>query len=95
MRWIEALIALSLKVRHLIAGDIVILFSSEGGQNRFSLYSFFPAVYCIPCVAGGPCARLNDTLYAQGCTNIGEPTRALICENNSTAIFACLTELFQ
>ena len=44
MRWTEALyIALSLKVRHLIAGDIVILFSSEGGEieSRFSLYSFF------------------------------------------------------
>ena len=42
MSWTEALIALSLKVRHLIAGDIVILFSSEGGESRFSLYSFFP-----------------------------------------------------
>lgn len=70
MSWTEALIALSLKVRHLIAGDIVILFSSEGGEieSRFSLYSFFPAVYCIGCVAAGPCARLNDALYAQGCT---------------------------
>ena len=79
MRWTEALyIALSLKVRHLIAGDIVILFSSEGGEieSRFSLYSFFSAVYCIGCVAAGPCARLNDALYAQGCTDIGEPTRA-------------------
>ena len=70
MSWTEALIALSLKVRHLIAGDIVILFSSEGGEieSRFSLYSFFSAVYCIGCVAAGPCARLNDALYAQGCT---------------------------
>ena len=76
MSWTEALIALSLKVRHLIAGDIVILFSSEGGESRFSLYSFFSAAYCIGCVAAGPCARLNDALYAQGCTDIGEPTRA-------------------
>ena len=78
MRWTEALyIALSLKIRHLIiAGDIVILFSSEGGESRISLYSFFSAAYCIACVAGGPCARLNDALYAQGCTDIGEPTRA-------------------
>lgn len=70
MSWTEALIALSLKVRHLIAGDIVILFSSEGGEieSRFSLYSFFSAVYCIGCVAAGLCARLNDALYAQGCT---------------------------
>ena len=79
MRWTEALyIALSLKVRHLIAGDIVILFSSEGREIKAGfLYTvFFSAVYCIGCVAAGPCARLNDALYAQGCTDIGEPTRA-------------------
>ena len=78
MSWTEALIALSLKVRHLIAGDIVILFSSVGGEieSRFSLYSIFFRCILYRLRCSRPTARLNDTLYAQGCTDIGEPTRA-------------------